>query len=64
MFPEPQKTNTTHDYPVNLFEDESRDYANLWDGHALRAVQTTTVRQEPQTVALTPSNSSLMPMRG
>lgn len=63
MFPEPQKTNSTADYPVNLFEDESRDYANLWDGQALRTVQTTVTRPESVPVALTPS-SPTMTMRG
>lgn len=64
MFPESQQTNTPTDYPVNLFVDEPRDYANLWDGQALRAMQTTTVRQESQTVARATSTPSTMTMRG
>lgn len=59
MFSEPQKTNTTTDYPVNLFQDESRDYANLWDGQALRAAQTMTTRAEPQTVTRTPTTPTM-----
>ncbi len=46
MFPETPKTNPMTELPLNWFEDESRDYANLWDGEALRASATSAARGE------------------
>ena len=38
MFSETQPTTPVTDYSVNLFEDESHDHANRWDGESLRAL--------------------------
>jgi hypothetical protein len=62
MFPEPQKTNPMTDLPMNWFEDESRDYANQWDGQALRAAQKVDAHPETTTPTCTPT--STMTMRG